>query len=132
MPTNELILQTFVNGLLLGGIYAVAALGLSLVFGIMDIVNLAHGHMLMIGGYVAIVLFTAVGITPLVGMVVAIGLMFVLGMALQKFCSSTSSIRDSNSQSSCCSDWPSCCRTLGSISSAVIPNQRISGFPGAA
>lgn len=84
MPTNELILQTFIDGLLLGGIYAVAALGLSLVFGIMDIVNLAHGHMLMVGGYVAVILFTAVGITPLIGMVVAIGLMFVFGMALQK------------------------------------------------
>ncbi|WP_227355820.1 branched-chain amino acid ABC transporter permease [Haladaptatus salinisoli] len=84
MPTNQLILQTFIDGLLLGGIYAVAALGLSLVFGIMDIVNLAHGHMLMVGGYVAVILFTAVGITPLIGMVAAIGLMFLFGMALQK------------------------------------------------
>ncbi|QLG29621.1 branched-chain amino acid ABC transporter permease (plasmid) [Halorarum halophilum] len=84
MPPTELILQILVNGLLLGGIYAVAALGLSLVFGIMDIVNLAHGHMLMIGAYVAILLFAEAGITPLVGMFVAIVLLFLLGMALQK------------------------------------------------
>ena len=84
MASSELVAQTLVNGLLLGGIYAVAALGLSLVFGIMDIVNLAHGHMLMIGGYVAILLFAATGITPLVGMLLAMALLFVLGVALQK------------------------------------------------
>ncbi|WP_313696310.1 branched-chain amino acid ABC transporter permease [Halorarum halobium] len=83
MPPTELVLQILVNGLLLGGIYAVAALGLSLVFGIMDIVNLAHGHMLMLGAYVAILLFAAAGITPLIGMFVAMALLFVLGMAIQ-------------------------------------------------
>ena len=85
MVTSELVTQTLVNGLLLGGIYAVAALGLSLVFGIMDIVNLAHGHMLMVGGYTAIILFALVGVTPLVGMFVAMGVLFVLGVVLQKF-----------------------------------------------
>ena len=85
MVTSELVTQTLVNGLLLGGIYAVAALGLSLVFGIMDIVNLAHGHMLMVGGYTAIILFAMVGVTPLVGMFVAMGVLFVLGVVLQKF-----------------------------------------------
>jgi branched-chain amino acid transport system permease protein len=84
MASSELVAQTLVNGLLLGGIYAVAALGLSLVFGIMDIVNLAHGHMLMVGGYVAIILFAATGITPLGGMLLAIALLFVLGVVLQK------------------------------------------------
>jgi branched-chain amino acid transport system permease protein len=85
MVNTELLLQILVNGLLLGGIYAVAALGLSLVFGIMDIVNLAHGHMLMVGAYVAILLFAWAGITPLVGMFVAMGLLFVFGVLLQRF-----------------------------------------------
>jgi len=85
MVEVELVAQTLINGLLLGGIYAVAALGLSLVFGIMDIVNLAHGHMLMIGGYVAILLFSALGVTPLIGMFVAMAVLFVFGMALQRF-----------------------------------------------
>ena len=84
MVTTELVAQTLVNGLLLGGIYAVAALGLSLVFGIMDIVNLAHGHMLMVGGYTAIILFAALGVTPLAGMFVAMGVLFVAGVVLQK------------------------------------------------
>lgn len=83
MVTTDLLTQSIANGLLLGGIYALAALGLSLVFGIMDIVNLAHGHMLMVGAYIAIGLFTATGITPLVGMFLAIVLMFGLGMLIQ-------------------------------------------------
>ena len=83
MVTTDLLAQSIANGLLLGGIYALAALGLSLVFGIMDIVNLAHGHMLMVGAYVAIGFFAATGITPLVGMFLAIILMFGLGMLLQ-------------------------------------------------
>jgi len=84
MVISDLATQTILNGLLLGGIYALAALGLSLVFGIMDIVNLAHGHMLMVGAYIAILLFAATGITPLVGMLLAMVLMFGLGMLLQK------------------------------------------------
>ena len=84
MVTTELVVQTLVNGLLLGGIYAVAALGLSLVFGIMDIVNLAHGHMLMVGGYTAIILFAVLGVTPLAGMFVAMGVLFLAGVVLQK------------------------------------------------
>lgn len=84
MVASNLVFEALLNGILLGGIYAVAALGLSLVFGIMDIVNLAHGHMLMVGAYVAIILFSAFSITPIVGMVVAFGVLFVFGMALQR------------------------------------------------
>ncbi|WP_232701640.1 branched-chain amino acid ABC transporter permease [Halobacterium wangiae] len=85
MVASDLVFQSLLNGILLGGIYAVAALGLSLVFGIMDIVNLAHGHMLMVGAYVAILLFGVLGVTPIIGMVVAFLVLFVLGMALQRF-----------------------------------------------
>ncbi|NHN61649.1 MULTISPECIES: branched-chain amino acid ABC transporter permease [Halorussus] len=85
MVATDLVFESLLNGLLLGGIYAVAALGLSLVFGIMDIVNLAHGHMLMVGAYVSILLFTATGITPLVGMVLAAVVLFGFGMLLQRF-----------------------------------------------
>lgn len=84
MVATDLVIQSLLNGLLLGGIYAVAALGLSLVFGIMDIVNLAHGHMLMVGAYVAILLFSVLGLTPILGMVVAFVVLFLFGMALQR------------------------------------------------
>ena len=84
MVDVELFVLTLLNGILLGGIYAVAALGLSLVFGIMDVVNLAHGHFLMVGGYVAVLLFATAGITPLVGMFVAIGVLFLVGVVVQR------------------------------------------------
>jgi branched-chain amino acid transport system permease protein len=84
MVSADLAVQTAVNGLLLGGIYAVAALGLTLVFGIMDIVNIAHGHMLMVGSYVAILLFTSFGVTPLLGMLAAMVVLFALGALLQR------------------------------------------------
>ena len=84
MVDVQLLTQTLVNGILLGGIYALAALGLSLVFGIMDVVNLAHGHFLMVGGYVAVILLSMFGVTPLVGMFVGIGVLFVLGLAVQR------------------------------------------------
>ncbi|WP_247004690.1 branched-chain amino acid ABC transporter permease [Halosolutus gelatinilyticus] len=84
MVSPELAFESLLNGLLIGGIYAVAALGLSLVFGIMDVVNLAHGHMLMAGAYVGILLFAATGITPLVGMLLAAGVLFAFGVFLQR------------------------------------------------
>jgi len=82
MVSLDLVIESLLNGLLLGGIYAVAALGLSLVFGIMDVVNLAHGHMLMVGAYVAILFFMATGITPLIGMILAAVILFGFGMVL--------------------------------------------------
>lgn len=84
MVTIDLLAQTVSNGILLGGIYALAALGLSLIFGIMDVVNLAHGHLLMLGGYVAIVLFATAGLSPLVGMLAAMVVLFVIGIVLQR------------------------------------------------
>ena len=84
MASLALLGQTVVNGILLGGIYAVAAIGLSLVFGIMDVVNVSHGHFLMLGGYVAVLLFAVLGLTPLVGMFVAIALLFVVGLLVER------------------------------------------------
>jgi len=84
MSPIDLLPQAVANGLLLGGIYALAALGLSLIFGIMDIVNLAHGHLLMFGGYVAIILLAMFGVTPLAGMLVAIVLLFAIGVFLER------------------------------------------------
>lgn len=84
MVDVDLFVLTLLNGLLLGGIYAVAALGLSLVFGIMDVVNLAHGHFLMVGGYVAVILFSLAGVTPLLGMFAAIAVLFLVGVVVQR------------------------------------------------
>jgi len=82
MPSIDLLSGAIVNGILLGGIYALAALGLSLVFGIMDIVNVAHGHLLMIGGYVAVIMALTLGLSPLLGMLVAMVVLVVVGLLL--------------------------------------------------
>lgn len=80
----NLLAQVLVNGALLGGLYAIMALGLALVWGVLNIVNLAHGAFIMLGGYLSWYLFTELGIDPFVGLpFTAIG-MFALGYAVQR------------------------------------------------
>jgi branched-chain amino acid transport system permease protein len=81
----ELILQTLVNGILAGGILAVVALGFSLVWGIMNIINLAHGAFVMLGAYLAYVLFSAYHIDPFVSVPIAFVVMFAFGYLIQRF-----------------------------------------------
>ncbi|MEO9613413.1 MAG: branched-chain amino acid ABC transporter permease [Nitratireductor sp.] len=79
-----LFLQTTLNGLVLGGIYSLAAVGFSLVFGVLGIVNLTHGIFVVAGAYGALVLFAELGIDPLVG-IVPIGLaLFAVGYVYQR------------------------------------------------
>lgn len=75
--------DTIVQGILLGGLYALFAAGLSLVFGIMRLVNLAHGDLIVLGAFLILTLVTALGLNPLLAVLVAIPLMFVLGWGLQ-------------------------------------------------
>jgi branched-chain amino acid transport system permease protein len=81
----DLFWQDLVNGLLAGGIFAVVALGFSLVWGIMNIINLAHGAFVMLGAYTAFVLFSAWNIDPFISVPIAFVVLFVLGYALQRF-----------------------------------------------
>ena len=76
-------LDTIVQGILLGGLYALFAAGLSLVFGIMRLVNLAHGDLIVLAAFLILVLVTALGLNPFVAALVAIPVMFALGFALQ-------------------------------------------------
>lgn len=79
-----LLAQVLVNGVLLGGLYAVMALGLALVWGVLNIVNLAHGAFIMLGGYASWYLFSYAHVDPFVGLpITAIG-MFALGYGLQR------------------------------------------------
>ncbi|WP_298971861.1 branched-chain amino acid ABC transporter permease [uncultured Roseobacter sp.] len=77
--------DTIVQGILLGGLYALFAAGLSLVFGIMRLVNLAHGDLIVMGAYLILVLVTLLGLPPFIAVLVAMPLMFALGWGLQKF-----------------------------------------------
>jgi branched-chain amino acid transport system permease protein len=74
-----------VMGILLGGLYAVIALGLSLVFGVVKEINVAHGDLVILGSYFGYVAMTVVGIDPILSLVVGILLFFWLGFAIQKY-----------------------------------------------
>lgn len=76
-------LDTLVQGVLLGGLYALFAAGLSLVFGIMRLVNLAHGDLIVAAAYLILVIVTLTGLHPLLALVIAVPLMFAAGWALQ-------------------------------------------------
>jgi branched-chain amino acid transport system permease protein len=80
----QLFWQDLVNGLLAGGIFAVVALGFSLVWGIMNIINLAHGAFVMLGAYTAYVLFTYLHVDPFVSIPFAFAVMFALGYLIQR------------------------------------------------
>ncbi len=73
-----------VQGLLLGGLYALFATGLSLVFGVMRLVNLAHGDLSIVAAFLALVAVDHLGVNPLVTLAVVVPLMFVLGYLLQR------------------------------------------------
>ena len=73
-----------VQGLLLGGVYALFACGLSLLFGVLRIVNLAHGDLTVLAAFVALVITGALGVHPLVALVVVVPVMAALGYLLQR------------------------------------------------
>ncbi len=78
-------LQATIYGLLQGGLLALVAVGFSLVWGVMNIVNLAHGSLVILGAYVAWELNSSLGLDPFLGMFVSAAALFVLGYVLQRF-----------------------------------------------
>src|SRR5947209_11803084 len=81
----ETLAQAVINGLLIGGIYALVSIGVTLIFGVVKIVNFAQGEFVMIGMYITFFLANRFGIDPLVSLAVSIPVLFVLGMLLQHF-----------------------------------------------
>jgi len=79
--TTEIVVQTIVSGLLMGGIYALVACGLTLIFGLMEIVNFAHGEFLMIAMYTAFWSYVLVGLDPLLSLPFVMLVLFVIGTA---------------------------------------------------
>ncbi len=78
------ILQLAINGLLLGGMYGLISIGLTLIFGVLEIVNFAHGEFLMLSMYAAFWLFQLYGIDPYLSMLIIIPVFFLLGIAVQR------------------------------------------------
>jgi|SRR5579872_2947544 len=79
----QTLAQAVVNGLLIGGIYALVSIGVTLIFGVVKIVNFAQGEFVMIGMYLSFFLATRAGIDPLVSLVIVMPVMFVVGMVFQ-------------------------------------------------
>jgi branched-chain amino acid transport system permease protein len=77
--------DTILQGVLLGGLYALFALGLSLSFGVMRLVNLAHGDLILLGSYVILVLAGSPYLSPWLAAIVALPILFGLGWLLQRF-----------------------------------------------
>ncbi|MFK7752110.1 MAG: branched-chain amino acid ABC transporter permease [Sedimentitalea sp.] len=76
--------NAIVQGTLLGGLYALFAAGLSLIFGIMRLVNIAHGDLIVLASYLGLVVVTATGMHPLLALTIAVPVMGLLGYALQR------------------------------------------------
>ena len=79
------LVQAIVNGLLIGGIYALVSIGVTLIFGVVKIVNFAQGEFVMIGMYITFFLFQFFGLDPLVSMLISMPILFVIGVGLQHF-----------------------------------------------
>lgn len=75
--------DTIVQGILLGSLYALFAAGLSLVFGVMRLVNLAHGDLIVLAAYLILTIVTLLGLSPFVATLVAVPAMFAIGWLLQ-------------------------------------------------
>jgi branched-chain amino acid transport system permease protein len=77
------ILEDTINGILMGSIYGLAALGLTLIFGVLKVINFAHGSLLMVGMYVAYWAVILTGLHPYLVLVIVVPIMFVFGYLLQ-------------------------------------------------
>jgi branched-chain amino acid transport system permease protein len=77
------IVQVVISGILLGGVYALFAAGLNLIFGVMKIINLGHGELMMLGAYMTFFLFTSWNINPLLSIPITAVAMAALGWVLQ-------------------------------------------------
>ena len=77
---SSILVQVIVGGLLLGAVYALFSSGLTLIWGMMNIVNFAHGDFVMLGMYVAFVVWTLLGVGPFVGAPVAALVLATLGV----------------------------------------------------
>jgi branched-chain amino acid transport system permease protein len=77
-------LNTIVQGVLTGGLYAMFAAGLSLIFGVMRLVNIAHGDFIVLAAYLALVVTETMGLDPLVSLIVVVPMMAAIGYVLQR------------------------------------------------
>ncbi len=76
--------NTIINGVLTGGLYAMFAAGLAIIFGVMRLVNIAHGDLIVLAAFVAMVVIETLGMNPFFSLLLVLPVMFVIGYALQR------------------------------------------------
>lgn len=79
------LLQPVLNGILLGGLYAVIGVGLSMIAGIVKLINLAHGDLMILGSFLSLAFMGVVGVNPLVTLVFVVPAMFLIGFLIQNY-----------------------------------------------
>ena len=82
--TPEILAQAAISGLLMGGVYALVAIGLTMQWGVMNIVNFAHGEFMMLAMYLSYWAFALLGIDPYVSLLLSVPIMFLLGALTQR------------------------------------------------
>jgi branched-chain amino acid transport system permease protein len=85
IPSPHLFVQTLILGILVGGVYALMSSGLTLIFGVMRVINVAHGAFLILGAYITYVLFQTFQVDPLVSIFITIPVLFGLGWIIQRY-----------------------------------------------
>jgi branched-chain amino acid transport system permease protein len=80
-----MLLQAVINGLLFGAVYATIGIGFSLVWGVMNIINVAHGSFIMVGAYLSYTLYAVAGIDPFLSIPVVMAVLFGIGYVIQKY-----------------------------------------------
>lgn len=85
LPPTSVLIQVTIGGLLTGGVYALMVAGLTLIFGVMRVINIAHGAFLVLSAYLAYWLFTLWGVDPIVSIAVVAPLFFVFGVVVQRY-----------------------------------------------
>lgn len=85
IPSLHLFIQTLILGVLVGGVYALMSSGLTLIFGVMRVINVAHGAMLILGAFITYVLFQNFQIDPILSIFITMPLLFGLGWLIQRY-----------------------------------------------
>ena len=82
---TQVLIQSLINGLLLGGLYAIVGLGMSLIFGIMRMTNIAHGDFMILGTFFCMVIAQQFTGSVIIALLITVGIMAVLGFLIQSF-----------------------------------------------
>src|SRR4051812_19344645 len=80
----SILMQSLISGILIGGVYALIGIGLTIIFGVMRVINFAHGELLMLGMYATYYLFAIAHVDPFLSIVITTPLMFLFGALMQK------------------------------------------------